>query len=181
MKTYCFLADGFETVEALAVIDLLRRAKEEVVTVSVKDSKEVMTSHQIPVMADCTFAECDFSDGDALFLPGGMPGTLNLEAHEGLSALINQYAQDGKYLIAICAAPSVLGHHHLLEGKKATCFPGFEKDLYGATATGDGVVVDGKIVTARGMGKAIDLGLTLISLYQNPTVAEEMAKTVQYR
>lgn len=180
MKLYAFLADGFETVEALGVIDILRRGKVEVCTVSIMDTKTVITSHRIPVIADALFDECDFSDGDAIFLPGGLPGTTNLEAHEGLSKLIDKYYNDNKIVSAICAAPSILGHHNILQGKKATCFPGYEEDLYGATATGDGVVVDGKVVTGKGMGKTIDMGLALLELLSDKNNAEIIKGKIQY-
>ena len=179
MKIYTFLADGFETVEALAVVDILRRGGHEVVTVSIKDTREVMSAQKIPVIADITFAEGDFGDGDAVFLPGGMPGTLNLEAHEGLSMILDSYAARGRYVAAICAAPSILGHHNILDGKRATCYPGFEKDLYGATCTGAGVEVDGKLVTGRGMGKAVEMGLTLLSLLSDEETARKMAASIQ--
>ena len=180
MKLYAFLADGFETVEALAVIDVLRRGNIDVCTVSISDHKEVVSAHNIPVMADRIFNECDFSDGDALFLPGGMPGTLNLEAHEGLSKLIDKYNEEGKYLAAICAAPSILGHHNILNGKKATCYPGYEKDLYGAEASKEAVVVDGKVITARGMGKAVGLGLKLLEVFAGKDTADKMAQVIQF-
>lgn len=180
MKVYTFLADGFETIEALCVVDILRRAKIDVTTVSIKNSKEVVSAHNIPVIADAIFDEIDFSDGDALFLPGGLKGTNNLEAHEGLKKLISDYHKDDKYLIAICAAPSILGHMGLLEGKKATCYPGFEKDLLGAIYKGDGVVEDGKIITARGMGKTVDLGLKLLKIFEGNEAAIKMGNTIQY-
>lgn len=180
MKVYTFLADGFETIEALCVVDILRRAKIDVTTVSIKNSKEVVSAHNITVIADAIFDEVDFSDGDALFLPGGLKGTNNLEAHEGLKSLILEYYKDDKYLIAICAAPSILGHLGLLEGKKATCYPGFEPDLKGAVYKGDGVVEDGKIITARGMGKTIDLGLKLLKIFEGNETAIKMGNTIQY-
>lgn len=180
MKLYAFLADGFETVEALAVIDVLRRGKIDVCTVSISDKREVTSAHSIPVIADKIFDDCDFSDGDAIFLPGGMPGTLNLEAHAGLSKLIDSYYEEGKYVTAICAAPSILGHHNILKGKKATCYPGYEKDLYGAEATGEAVVADGKVITARGMGKAVELGIKLLEVFTDRETANDMAKTIQF-
>ena len=180
MKLYAFLADGFETVEALGVIDILRRGGVDVCTVSIKADKTVTTSHKIPVIADVVFAGTDFSDGDALFLPGGLPGTTNLEAHEGLAKLIDEYNEQGKILSAICAAPSILGHHNILKGKNATCYPGYEEDLYGANATGEGVVRDGRIVTGKGMGKTVDLGLTLLEMLTDKANADLIKNKIQY-
>lgn len=180
MKLYTFLANGFETIEALCVVDIMRRGGIDVTTVSINSDKEVVSAQNIKVIADATFDEVDFSDGDALFLPGGMPGTTNLEAHEGLKNLIFDYYKNDKYLIAICAAPSILGHFGLLEGKKATCYPGFEKDLEGALYKGDGVVEDGKVITARGMGKTIDLGLKLLKIFDGNELAVKIGNGIQY-
>lgn len=180
MKVYAFLAEGFETVEALGVIDILRRGKVDVVTVSIMKDRMVTTSHGVPVMADKMFEECDFSDGDALFLPGGLPGTDNLEAHEGLSRLIDRYYEEGKYLTAICAAPRILGHHNILQGKKATCFPEYIEDLYGATVTGNGVEKDEKIITGRGMGKTVDMGLLMLAEFANQETSDLIKKKIQY-
>ena len=180
-KVYTFLADGFEMVEALAVVDILKRAGIEVITVSVKDTLEVESSHKVTIKADTLFNENSYDDGSCVFLPGGMPGTRNLEAHEGLTDLIKKYYEGDKYLAAICAAPSVFGHMGLLEGKNATCFPGFEKDLYGATATGNRVEQAGKIITSKGMGTAIDLGLKLVEIFISAEKSEEIAKSTQYK
>ncbi len=180
MKLYAFIADGFETVEALGVVDILRRGGVDVCTVSIKSDRTVISSHRIPVIADALFDETDFGDGDALFLPGGLPGTTNLEAHEGLSKLIDQYAAEGKILGAICAAPSILGHHNLLQGKNATCFPGYENDLYGANAVGEGVVKDGRIVTGKGMGKTVDIGLALLEMLTDKATADTVKNKIQY-
>lgn len=180
MKIYSFLAEGFETVEALGVIDLLRRDGIEVVTVSITDSNTVISAQKIPVIADAIFSELDFEDGDGLFLPGGIPGTPNLEAHEGLVALIRRYNEQNKYLVAICAAPSILGKLNILDGKNATCYPGYEKELLGSSYRGDGVVVDNNIITARGMGKTIDLGLRLIELFDGKENAINIGNGIQY-
>ena len=179
-KVYTFLADGHEMVEALAVVDILRRAKVEVVTVSIKDTREIMSAHKVGIIADTLFEDNDYSDGDVVFLPGGMPGTLNLEAHEGLKNLINEYNHKGKYLAAICAAPSIFGHMGMLAGKRATCYPGFEKDLLDAEHTGARVEKDGNIITSKGMGTAIDLGLALTELLVSKEEADRIAKGIQY-
>jgi len=180
MRFYTFLADGFETVEALAVVDILRRGGIDVVTVSIKDTKEVCSAQKVIVMADEVIKDIDFAAGDAIFLPGGMPGTLNLEANGLLKEQILNYYEQGKYLVAICAAPSVFGHFGILNGKKATCYPGFEKDLSGATFTGEGVTVDGKVITSKGMGTAIDLGLKLMEIFSGAEKSQAIGKSIQY-
>lgn len=180
MKVYAFLAEGFETVEALGVIDLLRRAKVPVTTVSVTGDLKVTSSHQIPVLADFLFEDVDFEDGSMLFLPGGVPGTPNLRAHKGLEALIKKYHKEQKYLAAICAAPSILGNYGVLDGKKATCYPGYEEELGAGTYTGAGVEVDGLVITGKGMGKTTDLGLALLEIIEGPETAERIKKAIQY-
>ena len=179
-KVYTFLADGCEMVEALAVVDVLRRAGIDTVTVSVSDKHEVLSSHKVVLLADTLFEDNDYKDADVLFLPGGMPGTKNLEAHQGLVALLKQHNEQGKLLAAICAAPSVYGHLGFLKGKKATCYPGFEKDLIGAEYVPDRVVKDGNIITGRGMGTAIDLGLKLVSVLISGQKADDIGKAIQY-
>ncbi|MGI5960129.1 MAG: DJ-1 family glyoxalase III [Massiliimalia sp.] len=151
---YLFLADGFEEIEALTPVDYLRRCKIEVQTVSVKPEKTVTGSHGIPVTADITIDQVDREKIQAVILPGGMPGTLNLEQCEPLQQLIDFCAEQGKLLGAICAAPSILGHKGLLSGKKATCYTGFETALTGAEYTGAPVERDGNMITARGAGVA---------------------------
>ncbi len=179
-KVYTFLADGCEMVEALAVVDVLRRAGIDTITVSVNGSHEVLSSHKVVLGADTLFEENDYEDADVLFLPGGMPGTRNLEAHQGLVSLLKQHNAQEKLLAAICAAPSVYGHLGFLNGKKATCYPGFEKDLLGAEYVPDRVVKDGNIITSRGMGTAIDLGLRLVSVLISQQKADDIAKAIQY-
>lgn len=180
-KVYVFMADGTEEVEALTVIDLLRRAKVDVVTVSVMEKKQVVTSHNIKVETDELYGESDYMDGDMLVLPGGMPGTTHLKNHEALREVLFAYKNAGKYLAAICAAPSVYGWNGMLDGKKATCYPGFEGELKGATPTGEGVVTDGQFITSKGVGTAIDFSLELITLLEGAETAENIAKAVQYR
>ncbi len=176
-KVYAFIADGSEEVECLAVVDILKRGGVDVVLTSVGD-KTVVGSHGITIVADKTFAECDFSDADALFLPGGMPGTKNLAAHKGLRQLLLS-AKDVR-LAAICAAPSVLGRLGLLEGRTATCFPGFEEELIGAVYSPLGVVTDGNVTTARGLGFAIDLGLELLGLLEGKATANKVKSAIQH-
>ena len=161
---YVFLADGFEDIEALAPIDILRRANVDVKTVGVT-GKEVTSSHGVTVKADISVSDIKLdSDLELIVLPGGMPGTLNLEASVGVQKAIDFCAANDKYIAAICAAPSILGHKGLLKGKKATCFPGFEKDLVGADACSDLVVIDGKFITGKGPGACIEFGLKLAEI-----------------
>lgn len=178
---YCFLADGFEELEAIAPIDMLKRAGVDVVTVGVT-GKNVTGSHSVTFVADITADEISLTDElQAVILPGGMPGTLNLEKNERVQQAIDFAAESGKYICAICAAPSILGHKGLLKGKKATAFPGFEKELEGALADGDFVVVDGSFITAKGAGVATEFGLEIVRHLVSAEKSEEIRKTIQSR
>lgn len=170
---YMFLAQGFEEVEALAPLDLLRRAGVEIKTVGV-GSKTVVGAHSIPVVADMT--DADFSDDkpEMVILPGGMPGTLNLDASEVVHRAIDTAVKNGAHLAAICAAPMILGKLGLLSGKEAICYPGFEEHLLGAKISEKTVANDGKVTTAKGMGVAIEFGLTLVKLLKGEKVAEDL-------
>lgn len=161
-KVALFLANGFEEIEALATVDILRRAQIPVETVSISDTKTVTGAHNVTVIADTTFQQADFSDVEVLILPGGMPGAKNLNEHEGLKELIPKFNGEGKQIAAICAAPMVLGGLGLLNDKRATCYPGFEAELAGAQTTGENVVVDGNITTGRGPGLAFEFALRLV-------------------
>lgn len=149
-NVYVFLADGFEEIEALATVDVLRRAGVKVTTVSINPAEVVTGAHGVPVVADVLFDDAALADADLLVLPGGMPGAANLDAHEGVCAALKAQAESGKCLAAICAAPMVLGHLSLLVGKKATCYPGFEGELDGAEYTAAPVEKDGNIITGKG-------------------------------
>ncbi|MCI5649733.1 MAG: DJ-1 family glyoxalase III [Fusicatenibacter sp.] len=179
-KIYIFLADGCEEIEALTPVDLLRRAGEEVCTVSVMGRKEIIGSHRITILADCTIEESEFDDGDLLVLPGGMPGTLNLGGCESLAALIRSYDDKGKRIAAICAAPSILGVMGILKDKKAVCFPGFEEKLAGAKIQEQPTVTDGNVTTGRGMGAAIDFSLELIRVLKGEEAAKKMGEKIVY-
>ncbi len=179
-KAYVFLAEGFEEVEALTPIDLLRRAGVEVITVSVTGEKTVCGSHQIPVAADLLFEEMDYEGADLLVLPGGMPGTLNLKAHEGLAGLLKEQYMAEKYVAAICAAPMVFGGLGFLQGRKASIYPGMEEELIGAEVSFDPVSVDGHVVTSRGVGTAIPFALELISLLCGREKADQIGKAIVY-
>lgn len=180
-KVYVFLADGFEEIEGLTVVDLLRRAGRDVVTVSIKDSRDIMGSHSIPVMADTIFSECDFEDAEMLVLPGGGVGTENLEKCNPLGELLKTAAKRDLWLAAICAAPRVFAGLGLLEGRKATSYPSVMEALQGAVTSTDSVVVDGNIITSRGMGTAIDFSLELIAQLDSRKKAEEIAQSIVYR
>lgn len=174
-KVFVFLANGFEEIEAIATIDVIRRGGIEVTTVSISDDYMVTGAHNIPVKADVLFKEVDYSAGDMLILPGGMPGASNLNAHAGLKDELKKYVASGKKIAAICAAPLVFGGLGFLEGKKATSYPGFEDTLKGATYVKEGVVVDGNITTGRGPGFAVDFGLSIVSQLAGAEKASEVS------
>lgn len=183
MKVCVFLADGFETVEALAVVDVLRRAGIDTVTVSVMEGRTVMSSHNIRVEADAVFkdVEAQIYDADVVFLPGGMPGTMNLKAHEGVIHVVKDFNEKGKRIAAICAAPGrILGELGMLEGKRATCHSSVEDRLFGATFVDEPVVVDGNIITSRGMGTAILLGLELVRQLVGKEKADKIAGSIHF-
>lgn len=159
---YIYLAEGFEETEAIAPIDLLRRAEKKVVTVGVGDNI-IVSSHGVPVVADTIAQEAPLSDElEMIILPGGMPGTLNLEKSKYVQAAIDFCMERNIPIGAICAAPSILGHKGLLKGRKAVCYTGFEAQLEGAEIIDAPVAVDGNIITARGAGAAIKFGLALV-------------------
>lgn len=179
-KVYIFLADGHEEIEALTVVDLLRRAGIDIETISITGNRQVTGSHGITTTADKLFEEIDCDAADMLVLPGGMPGTKNLEAHEGLMENVAAFAASDRYIAAICAAPTVFGHKNLLSGKRACCYPGMEEGLLGAEVSFDKVTVDGKIITSRGMGTAIDFALTIIEKLDSKEKAEKIGKAIVY-
>lgn len=180
---YCFLADGFEEIEALSAVDILRRANVAVTTVSLNDTLLVTGSHNIKVTADilATDFPCDMSDIECAIYPGGMPGAETLSS--GKCTIPNDVAkycvQNNILVGAICAAPIVLGRLSLLNNKKATCYPGFEDELIGASYTSDRVTVDGNIVTSRGPGCSIDFALTLVSILCSQETALNIRKAMQ--
>ena len=179
-KAYVFLADGFEEIEGLTVVDILRRAGVNVCTTSIMGKEAITGSHNIEVKADTLFEQCDFSDGELFVLPGGMPGTLNLGADEIVVKTIKSFATEGKLVAAICAAPSVLGENHIREGKKATCHPGFEEKLLGAQWLEQPVVVDGNVITSRGMGTAIAFALEIVRYFTDDATVEHIRQGLVY-
>lgn len=172
-----FLADGFEEIEALTPIDVLRRAHVDVTVASLRDDKIALGSHGISVNADVTLAEAADLDPEMIILPGGMPGAKNLDENAAVDKIVRDSADAGKYLAAICAAPMILGKRGLLNGKRATCYPGFEEYLEGATVGGR-VQVDGNIITACGMGAALEFALALVKLLKGDAEADRIASSV---
>lgn len=176
---YCFLADGFEEIEALATIDILRRAEIPVTTVGV-GADVICGSHDIPVTVDMQIDDIEFDeDTVGVILPGGMPGTKNLYADERVREAVTYCASRGLLVCAICAAPMILGRMGILEGKMATCFPGFEPELKGAEVTGDKVTVDGNIITGKGAGCAMSFGFAIVSKVLSAADAERIASSMQ--
>lgn len=180
-KAAMFFGTGYEEVEALTVIDLLRRAEIEVDMVSVTGEKKVTGSHGISVEMDCLLEEVDFDIIKMIILPGGMPGTKNLEACAPLMEQVDIFYAQGKALAAICAAPSILGHRNILEGRNACCYPSFESHLKGAKISRRSCEVAEHIITARGMGCAIDFGLAIISYLRDEETAKQIAEAIVYR
>lgn len=175
MKAICFfLAEGFEEVEALLPLDILRRGGLDVRTVSVTGDRIVKGAHQVPVVADLLFEDLAADEVEMIVLPGGMPGAVNLDAHAGLDVLVRSAAAAGQPMAAICAAPLVYGKRGLLNGKKATCYPGFESYLEGADCTGRMVETDGNFVTGKGPGAAAEFGFTLLQRLAGADKAAEV-------
>lgn len=178
---YVHLAEGFEEVEALTIVDLLRRAGIAVETVSICEGTKVTGTHGIDVIADITFDEADYDKCDMIVLPGGLPGADNLGDHKGLTDQIKKAAAAGKKVAAICAAPMVFGACGILEGRKATIYPGMEDRLTGAEPQRDGAVVDGNIITGQGPAFAMDFALTIIEEVCGRAKADEVAEGLLYR
>ena len=171
---YVFLATGFEEIEAIATIDILRRADISVTTVGI-GGKIVIGSHNVPVVADIDDKEFVYDERvQMVILPGGMPGTLNLEKSDVVCDAIGRANGEGKYIAAICAAPSVFGHKGLLEGKKACCYPGFEEQLFGAEPCEDRVVHDTNVITSRGAGTVYEFGHKLVEILVNKEEADRI-------
>lgn len=177
---YVFLADGFEEIEALTVVDVLRRAGVRVETISVSGNEIVQGAHWISVKADTVYEEAKFDSVDMLVLPGGMPGTTNLKKHKGLNELLRAYDKEEKWIAAICAAPSILGELGMLNGRKACCYPSFEEKLAGAQVVEEPAVADGHIITGRGMGTAIPFALKLAEVLAGAQKAEQVKESILF-
>jgi 4-methyl-5(b-hydroxyethyl)-thiazole monophosphate biosynthesis len=178
-KVAVFLAPGFEECEALMTVDLLRRAQLDTTMYSIHNTDEVTGSHNITVKADKKLNELN-ELFDCVILPGGMPGTKYLMESKEVNALVVEHFNQNRLVAAICAAPSVLGELQLLQGKKATCFPGFEDQLHGAEVLNQKAVADGNIITAKGLGAAVDFAHAIISYLINSKTADQVVKTIQY-
>ena len=177
---YVFLADGFEEIEALATVDVLRRAELPVQTVGV-GGEWICGSHRMRIQADIREEGVELTKAQAVVLPGGMPGTRNLEASAAVQRALDYMAENDRYIAAICAAPSILGHRGQLAGKRATCFPGFEKDCAGAVILDEPAVADGRIITGKGAGAAIDFALTIVEQLKGQGVSDALRAAMQCR
>ncbi len=177
---YVFLANGFEDIEALAPIDIMRRAGLKVETVSITDEIVVTTAHGVGIVADRTLAEIDFDDAELMFLPGGMPGATNLDECQPLREGLMQHYKAGRPIAAICAAPLVLGHLGILHGRRATCYPGFETELKGADYTASLVEQDGQFITGKGPGAAMELGYVLVERLKDKQTADALREGMMY-
>lgn len=177
MKVAVYFATGYEEIEALAVVDVLRRGKIEVSMVGVA-SKTVVSARGISINMDTTLEELNHDEIDMMVLPGGVPGIINLEASEKLMNELKSFKEKGKWLAAICAAPSILGTQGLLVGERATCYPNYESKLIGCEHVDESVMVSGNIVTGKGAGVAIDFALKLLEVLASKEVAEEVRKSM---
>ena len=178
MKIAVHLAEGFEEIEAISIIDVLRRAGLEVIIVSVANDLKVTGSHQIQVVADQFFDDVNYDLVDMIILPGGMPGSSNLNNNTGLKRQIESFNKKGKFLGAICAAPLVFGELGILNDKKATCYPGYENYLHGAEITGASTEVAGNIITGKGAGVAIQFAIKIVEMLLGPEPAKQLVKNM---
>lgn len=175
---YVFLADGFEETEAIATLDVMRRAKLDVLTVGVTGGM-VTSSHKVTVKADITPDKVDFDNIEGIVLPGGVPGTPNLEKADCVINTVKYCYENDKYIAAICAAPSILGHLGMLKGRNATCFPEYETELEGANYTAAHTETDGKVITAKGAGCAVEFGHAIVSAVLSKETADNVIEAMQ--
>ncbi|MCM1044173.1 MAG: DJ-1/PfpI family protein [Candidatus Gastranaerophilales bacterium] len=176
-----FFSEGYEEVEALTVVDICRRCGLDVDMVATGEKRSVKGSHNIVVEMDKLFEEADFEAYDMIVLPGGLKGTQGLESHEGLMAQVDDFYAKGKYIAAVCAAPSIFGHRGILKGRKACSYPSFESHLEGAVVTSGPVEVSDHVITSRGMGTSIDFALAIVKVFGGEQTAAEMAEKIVYR
>ena len=179
-KIYVFLADGFETVEALAPVDVMRRAGIQVTVVSIMSRREVLSAQGVPVIADALMGDFSLSDADAVVLPGGGAGTENLSANAAVREEVERMNNEGKIIAAICAAPMVFGRMGLLQSKRATCYPGCEGDLKGAEYTAAKVEVDGNIITACGPGASFDFAFAIVEHFCGADAVATIRSQMQF-
>ena len=177
---YLFLADGFEEMETITAFDVLQRCGLEVKLLSITGKRVVIGGHGLILKVDGLFRKNVVENAQALVLPGGMPGAKNLDEHEGVRAALVRHAEQQKLIGAICAAPMVLGHLGLLRGKRATCYPGFETELEGATYTAEPCTADGNIITGKGPGASFAYAYRLLEEFKGAGVVEELKKGMMY-
>lgn len=180
MKIAAILAEGFEETEFIAVADLLRRAKSDVCVISSTRQLTVTSSHNFKIMADELLDNVDFDKIDCIFLPGGMPGVTNLQTNKKVIDTIRNFAEKGKYISAICAAPLVLADAGVLENKKFTCYPSTAKEITSGIYCDEPTIIDGQIITGRGVGTALDLGLLMVSVFYGTENMENLKKAIVY-
>lgn len=180
MKIAAILAEGFEETEFIAVADLLRRAKSEVYVVSSGAQPTVAGAHNFKITADMLLDTVNFDDIDCIFLPGGMPGVTNLRANKKVVDTVRRFAEKGKFISAICAAPLVLADAGVLENKKFTCYPSTAEEIKSGIHCDEPAVIDGKIITGRGVGAALDLGLLMVSTFYGAQTAQKLKKAIVY-
>lgn len=179
-KVYEFIANGTEEIEALTVVDVLRRGGIDIQTVSINDTEEVEMSHGVVMKCDMKIADADFGDADMLLLPGGLPGTTNLLVCEPLRAAILKHAAEGKKIGAICAAPMILGDLGLLQGKKATCYPGCETEMKGAEYTKDIFTIDGNIITGEGPAATLPYSYAILGMFADEATVEGLKEGMRF-
>ena len=179
-KIAIMMADGVEEIEALAVVDLLRRAGKTIDMVSITEAGLINGSHGIKFEADMTISQADFAGYDMIVLPGGGVGTKNLKASDKVKEIVMAAYNNDKYIAAICAAPTVFASYGILEGKNACCYETCEPDMAGAVINRNEVTLDGKIVTSRGMGTAIPFGLKLVEIFDGKEAADKLAAAIMY-
>ena len=177
---YVFLATGFEDIEAIAPVDIMRRAGLEVQTVSITGEKVVMSAHGVGITSDLLLSDVDFSQAEMLVLPGGLPGSTNLDACKPLTSAIKRHFEAGGAIAAICAAPLVFGHLGLLEGRRATCYPGVEPELKGSSYTAAIVERDGCIITGKGPAAAFEFGYTIVDFFLGEGASQPLRKGMIY-
>lgn len=178
---YVFLATGFEDIEALAPVDIMRRAGLEVQTVSITGERIVESAHGVGIVADLLLPDVDFSGAEMLVLPGGLPGSTNLDACQPLTAAIKRHFEAGGPIAAICAAPLVFGHLGVLQGRRATCYPGVETELKGATYTAAIVEQDENIITGKGPAAAFEFGYTIVDFFLGEGASQPLRQGMIYK